>query len=113
MNEIYIMGDLNVDIQNQTLTNNKWKHIVELNDLHQLISEPTRITARSETIIDHLYASRQKTSQKFLYQKLLSAITTPYITPAAHPNVSIKGILTKKSNIAVLKSLMKNNFAMI
>lgn len=33
INEIYIMGDLNVDFQNQTLTNNKWKHIIELQDL--------------------------------------------------------------------------------
>ena len=32
--------------------------MVETNDLHQLIKEPTRITAHSSTIIDHLYTSK-------------------------------------------------------
>ena len=57
--EIYIMGDLNVNVnrQNATLNCTKWKHITELHDLHQLIHEPTRVTARSSTLIDHLYVS--------------------------------------------------------
>ena len=57
--EIYIMGDINVnvDIQNATLTCIKRKHITELHDLHQLIQEPTRITAHSATLIDHLYVT--------------------------------------------------------
>ena len=37
--------------------NTTWKHVVELHDLQQLIITPTRVTAHSETIIDHVYAS--------------------------------------------------------
>ena len=55
--EIYIMGDINVDFKNNDLQNNTWKHVVELHDLQQLITVPTRVTAHSETTIDHVYAS--------------------------------------------------------
>ena len=56
-NEIYLMGDLNGDIQNSIIMCSRWKHITELHDLNQLIQDPTRITAHSKTLIDHLYAS--------------------------------------------------------
>ena len=55
--EINLMGDINVDLKNGILTNTAWKHIVELHDLQQLIEEHTRVTAHSETLIDHLYVS--------------------------------------------------------
>ena len=45
------------EIKNGILTNIDWKHIVELQDLQQLIEEHARVTARSETLIDHLYVS--------------------------------------------------------
>ena len=51
------MGDLNTNIQNETLMSTKWKHVTELHDLHQLIDESTRITAHSETLLDNLYVS--------------------------------------------------------
>ena len=49
------MGDISVDVKNGVLTNKTWKNIVELHDLQQLITVPTRVTAHLETIIDHLY----------------------------------------------------------
>ena len=55
--EVYIMGDINIDCKNNDFQNNTWKHIVQLHDLQQLIKTPTRVTAHTETIIDHLYAS--------------------------------------------------------
>ena len=51
------MGDFNIDIKDRNFCNTKWKHVVETNDLDQLIKEPTRSTA-SSTIIDHLYTSK-------------------------------------------------------
>ena len=32
--EIYLMGDFNIDIKDRNLCNTKWKHVVETNDLH-------------------------------------------------------------------------------
>ena len=55
--EIYIMGDLNFDYKNGNFSCQKWKHVIELNDLHQVINKPTRITAHSETAIDHVYVT--------------------------------------------------------
>ena len=55
--EIYIMGDLNIDFKNGQLMNTKWKNLIESNDLTQVINAPTRVTAHSQTTIDHIYAS--------------------------------------------------------
>ena len=55
--EIYIMGDINIDAKNGIITNNSWRQITELNDLHQIVTSCTRYTAHSETLIDHVYAS--------------------------------------------------------
>ena len=55
--EIYIAGDMNVDCKHGILSNPKWKHLVELHDLQQVINCPTRIIAHSETLIDHVYVS--------------------------------------------------------
>ena len=53
--EFILMGDFNIDI---TLsTNSKWMNLIQLFDLSQLISTPTRITQSSSTIIDHIYTS--------------------------------------------------------
>lgn len=56
-NEIYIMGDINIDMENGTLLNTTWKEIIETNDLAQVINKYTRVTAHSQKIIDHVYAS--------------------------------------------------------
>lgn len=73
--EVYIMGDINIDFKNNELQNSTWKHTIELHDLHQLIETPTRITARSETLIDHLYASNTD---------LVTDITVPEVAISDH-----------------------------
>ena len=40
IDEIYLMGDFNIDIKDDKLCNTKWKHVIEINDLHQLINKP-------------------------------------------------------------------------
>ena len=53
--EDIIMGDLNIDMK--IPGNCKWKNLINLFDLTQLIQEPTRVTETSATIIDHVYTS--------------------------------------------------------
>ena len=53
--EVIIMGDFNLDLSMNT--NRKWLNSIELFDLSQLISQPTRVTETSSTIIDHVYTS--------------------------------------------------------
>ena len=54
--EIILMGDFNIDYK--SCINRKWFNMVQLFDLSQLVSEPTRITEISATIIDHVYTNR-------------------------------------------------------
>ena len=49
--EIYIMGDLNIDFKNGQLMNTKWKNLIESDDLRQVINAPTRVTAHSQTTL--------------------------------------------------------------
>ena len=53
--EIILMGDFNINYSN--CSNKKWLHMVELFDLTQMITTPTRVTQNTSSIIDHLYCS--------------------------------------------------------
>ena len=53
--EVIIVGDLNIDLK--IPGNRKWKNLINLFDLKQLVQEPTRVTQTSATIIDHVYTS--------------------------------------------------------
>ena len=53
--EMIIMGDLYIDFQ--ACSNNKWLNLVQLFDLTQLVTKPTRITRYSSTLIDHVYTT--------------------------------------------------------
>ena len=54
--EIIMMGDYNIDYK--SCTNRKWLNMIQLFDLAQLVSEPTRITETSATIIDPVSTNR-------------------------------------------------------
>lgn len=53
--EIILMGDFNFDFLN--CSNKKWLNLIQLFDLKQLITSPTRETQTSSSLIDHLYSS--------------------------------------------------------
>ena len=53
--ETIIMGDVNIDFQ--AYLYNKWLNLVQLFDLTQLVTKPTRITPYSSTLIDHVYTT--------------------------------------------------------
>ena len=55
--EYIVMGDFNIDLH--TCTNTKWLNMLQLFDLYQLITESTRITPTTSTLIDHVYTSAQ------------------------------------------------------
>ena len=63
--EVIVMGDFNIDLSINT--NRKWLNLIELFDLSQLISEPTRVTEKSSTTIDHVYTSHpENISESFV-----------------------------------------------
>ena len=69
--EYILMGDFNIDLNSST--NSKWSHLIQLFDLKQLITEPTRVTQTSSTLIDHVYTTTPATIvESFVSQLSLS-----------------------------------------
>jgi exonuclease III len=54
--EIILLGDFNIDLLKTT---NQWTTLTNSFNLHQLIKTPTRVTATSQTLIDHIYVSNK------------------------------------------------------
>ena len=50
------MGDFNFDFGINL--NKKWHNLIELFDLTQSVSKPTRVTESNSTIIDHIYFTK-------------------------------------------------------
>ena len=69
------MGDVDFNYKNGNFSCQKWKHIIELNDLQQVINKPTRITAHSETVIDHVYVTTPENVANILFPLSLSVIS--------------------------------------
>ena len=54
--ELYLMGDINRDLLNYQIKN-AWTDYMEPFGLTQLVSEATRVTSDSRTLIDHVYSN--------------------------------------------------------
>ena len=54
--EYIVMGDFNIDLLSDIIRT-KWSNMIQLFDLTQLISKPTRITQTTATLIDHVYTT--------------------------------------------------------
>ena len=53
--EVFILGDFNIDLQRSTSPLfSRYKDILDSYNFDQLISEPTRITSNSSSLIDHI-----------------------------------------------------------
>ena len=86
------MGDFNIDIKDDKLCHTKMKHVIEINDLHQLINKLTRVTAHSESIIDHLYTSRPEFVKAFRFQPL----------PAVIRQIACKKVTTYHKTLSII-----------
>ena len=71
--ELILMGDFNIDLN--LCTNNKWIHLITLQlfDLSQIVTEPTRVTETVATIIDLIYVSNpENISNCYVYKLSIS-----------------------------------------
>ena len=55
--EIHFLGDFNINLLSETQSRT-WSHSLEAFDFSQLVKEPTRVTAHSATLIDHVYTNQ-------------------------------------------------------
>ena len=51
------MGDININFVNGVVTSEKWRSVVDTFQLTQIITSPTRVTATTDTLIDHIYTT--------------------------------------------------------
>ena len=64
--EMIITGDVNIDLQ--ACSNNKWLNLVQLFDLTQLVTKPTRSIPNLSTLIDHVYTTNpENISECYMY----------------------------------------------
>ena len=54
--EINCLGYFNINLLGKDTQARTWSHSFEAYDFSQLIKEPTRVTAHSATLIDHIYS---------------------------------------------------------
>ena len=73
--EIIMMGDFNIDY-NKSISK-KWLNMIQIFDLSQLVSEPTRITEKSATIIDHVYTNHPENVTECFISKLAISDHSP------------------------------------
>jgi len=78
---IFILGDFNIPyISNNTCCNLKWSTFYSKYSLTQLITEPTRLTQNTSSIIDHIYTT---------YLDRVSDIVVPKVAISDHFPVGI------------------------
>ena len=87
--EMIIMGDANIDFQ--ACSNNKWLNLVQLFDLTQSVTNQTRITPYSSTLIDHVYTTNPEN---------ISECYVPYYSISDHFPVCF----SRKTNCKILKN---------
>ena len=57
---IIIVGDMNIDITKDEYRNQKYLYEIELKGLKQIVKEPTRITEKSKSLIDHVFMDMER-----------------------------------------------------
>ena len=59
--ELLLLGDMNINMLNSddinSASTHKLMHVLNSVNLVQIITKPTRVTAKSQTLIDHIYTS--------------------------------------------------------
>ncbi len=58
--QVTIMGDFNIDLLKSDNDSTNWLDLMENLQFSQLISEPTRITDKAATLVDHMFTSTPK-----------------------------------------------------
>ncbi len=51
--QVTVLGDFNIDLLKSNADSNTWLELMENYQFSQLINEPTRVTNKSRTLIDH------------------------------------------------------------
>ena len=85
--EIYLLGDINRDLLNNQICS-VWNDYVEPFGLTQVVTEPTRVTSNSKTLIDHIYCNCPENVKSVSVPKLgLSDHFPIFVTRKMHSHI--------------------------
>ena len=103
--EIIMLGDINIDSQNKTytVTNLSYNLCTKFN-FAQLVNQPTRVTAYTSTIIDHIYTTMP--SNHIKTNVLDVCLSDHYLI---YTELNLKKSVTKNSKTIMTRSY--NNFS--
>ena len=101
--EIYLLGDINRDLLNDQI-HRAWGDYMEPFGLTQLVSEATRVTPDSRTLIDHIYCNYPENVKSVLVPKLGLSDHFPVVITRKMHNHSAKG----KSHYSISYRSFKN-----
>ena len=59
--DITLMGNFNFDFLCQSKVPRRWVNMLETYNFQQIIKDPTRVTATSKTLLDHIYVTNSET----------------------------------------------------
>ena len=68
--ELFLLGDFNKNLLNEDIDRN-WGNFTTSLGLSQLVTEPTRVTKDSATLIDHIYTNYEENIQCVNVKKTL------------------------------------------
>ena len=57
-----LMGDFNIDVNTNVTPTRDYLHMLQSNACINLITKPTRVTSKTQTIIDHIVTNDSKSS---------------------------------------------------
>ena len=63
-----LLGDFNINWMGQIPA--QWQHIIDSVNLEQHVSEPTRVTSKTSTLIDHIYTNANKSKLSVTVPKI-------------------------------------------
>ena len=94
--EIYFLGDFNINLLSDGAQSRTPSHSLEAFEFSELIKEPTRVTAHSATLVDHIYSNqRDKVTECFVMTVTIRCVfSTKQIS-----KLKIKNEIIKLSNL--------------
>ena len=55
--ELIILGDFNIDLMSDKIPL-KWTHLINIINMSQIVSDPTKVTKTSSTLVEHVYSNQ-------------------------------------------------------
>ena len=91
-NTFYILGDININTQNKSFAE-KYSNVITSNGAVSVITKPTRVTAKTATVIDHIITN--DTSHKIIPSVMYGSITDHFLIAC---KVSQLNLFSRKMN---------------